>query len=114
MARAGAGLFLVVWMRFRLHMLTKKREFRAAKKINALARRYGQRCCYGRTLRAVVIIQSEQRRLSAVHRVRKIKDPFYDIDFRGCKRLLTVEEERLNSAVASKDFQLASQLEAKM
>jgi hypothetical protein len=43
-----------------------------------------------------------------------MKDPFYDIDFRGCKRLLAIEQERLDKAVASRDFQLASQLEAEM
>lgn len=113
-ARRGAGLFIVVWIRFRLHMLRQIRKRKAASKVCALARGYKQRQKYANTLSAVIRIQSTQRRLISLHRFRKTKDPYYDIDFRGCKQLLATEQERLDIAIEAKDFQGASDIEAKM
>ena len=114
MARKSAGIFLVVWARFRLRMLEKNREHRAAAKVSALARGYKQRRQFAIALRAVVRIQAQQRRLLALHRFRKVKDPFYDIDFRGCKKILAAEQARLDKAINCKDFERASEIEAKV
>jgi len=113
-ARKSAGLFIAVWARFRFHMLGKNREHKAAAKVSALARGYKQRRRYTIALRAVVRIQAQQRRLLALHRFRKALDPFYDVDFRGCKKLLVFEQARLDKAIKDKDFERASELEAKV
>jgi myosin heavy subunit len=100
--------FLTAWARFRLHMLQKYREVRSAIRCNK------QRRLFVAVTRAIVRVQSEQRRKVAVEQVRKLRDPFCDTSFKECLRLLLFEQSRLEDAVNSKDFRLAADLEAKM
>lgn len=114
MARKRAGNFVVVWVRFRLRMVEKRRLRNAAAKIAALARGHKERQQFAITLQAVIRIQAELRRLLALNRVRKIHDPFYDLTYRECNRLLIAEKERLDKAVQDKLYHYATELEAKM
>jgi myosin heavy subunit len=113
-AQKRLGMFVVTWARFRLRMLERKRERKAAAAIVALVRGRKQMLLYAATRQAVIRIQTEQRRLIAVNRVRKIRDPFCEMTYRECKKLLVAEQESLDSAVAAKNFRLAAKLEAKM
>jgi len=113
-AAKRASSFLVVWVRFRLHMLKKIRRNRAATKLAASLRRYRQLQTYKMVMRSVVRIQSEQRRKLAIDYARKLRDPYIDKSFQECQNLLKSERSRLEDAVTSKDYSLAGELETKM
>jgi len=105
---------LVAWTRFRLLMLKQYRERRAASKLVATVRRYKQQRLYNSVRMAVVQIQAEQRRKIAFDRVRKIRDPYCDMSYRECRRLLRSEQQRLDEYVKAKNFRGAAKLEEKM
>jgi myosin heavy subunit len=113
-ARRRAAVFIVTYIRVWKRSREKRRVRRAASKIAGLARRYIQRLQYSATLRAIVRIQTLQRRILAVHRVRKLEDPFYDLTFRECKALLLTEKQKLESAVRDRNFNRAKELEQSM
>jgi myosin heavy subunit len=106
--------FLTAWAHFRLHMLQQYRRVRSATKIAAGIRCYSQRQRFIAVTRRIVQIQSEQRRRMAVERVRKVRDPFCDMSFKECRRLLLSEQSLFDDAVNSKNFRHAAELEAKM
>jgi myosin heavy subunit len=106
--------FLVAWTRLRLVLLNKKRAIRAANTLARTVRGFQQRKSYRNTLRAVILIQSQQRRRLAVKRCQKLNDPYCDMIFRECKRLLASEQERIEKAAQDKDFERAKNLEEKM
>jgi hypothetical protein len=108
------SLFLVVWARFRLHMLKVNRNRRAATKLVSVVRRYKQKQSFRKTKSAIVLLQSQQRRMGAFNSVRKLRDPFIDMTFRDCKRLLRENQKELDDAIKSKNFRRAAALEAKM
>lgn len=105
---------LVAWVRFRLVILKKYREQRAATKLTSAVRRFKQQQVYHGMRRGVIQLQSQQRRKLAVRYVRKIRDPFVDLSFRDCQALLQTETSRLEKAVIKKNFRLAAELETKM
>lgn len=105
---------LVTWMRFRLKMKKLYREFRAASLMAAWVRRCKQERKYLDIKQAMIRLQSAQRRKLATARVLRIRDPYHDLTFKDCKRLLKSEQERLEQAVKSKKFRQAADLEAKM
>lgn len=108
------ALFLTAWAKLRVQMLGKRKLRRASAKINALYRGNRQRRKYQASLKAIVRIQSEQRRISAVHKCKKLEDPFYDMSFAECKRLLVSEQSRLDKAVENQNFKVATELSLKM
>jgi myosin heavy subunit len=111
--RRGSRL-LVAWIRFRLHMSRMHRRDRAASRIGASFRAYGERQKYQRLRRALVVLQSNQRRKDAIQRVRKLRDPYVDMTFEDLTKLLDSEKSRLEEAVKGKNYVLAAELEAKM
>ena len=113
-AYSRVSMLLVAWVRFRLKMRKKYRAQRAATKIVATVRRYKQIRVYALTRQAIILIQSQQRQMLAKKRVRKIKDPFIEMTFRQCQRLVKDEQARLEKAVKAKDFRLAAKLEARV
>lgn len=108
------AVFLVLWVKFRLKMIRKLRLRRASAKINALYRGSRQRRKYRHVLKAIVRIQAQQRRVVAVHRCKKLVDPFYDMNYAECKKLLESEQRRLDKAVANQNFKVATELSASM
>lgn len=112
--RKRIALFLTVWAKFRLQMLGRRKLRRASAKINALYRGTRERRKYKASLKAVIRIQAEQRRLAAVHKRKKLEDPFYDMSYTQCKKLLSFEQSRLDKAVANQNFKVATELSAKM
>jgi myosin heavy subunit len=105
---------LVCWIRFRLCMLRIYREKNAANTLTAAYRRYKQLELFLSLRRAVVQLQSQQRRKTAAERVQKLRDPFIRMSFRECKELYEKQQARLDEAVKKKNFRLATELEAKM
>jgi myosin heavy subunit len=108
------AVFLVIWVKFRLTMIGKRKLRRASAKINALYRGSRQRRKYRNCLRAVVRLQAQQRRVAAVHRCKKLVDPFYDMNYAECKKLLASEQNRLDKAVVNQNFKVATELSASM
>jgi myosin heavy subunit len=113
-ARQRSALLLVHWARFRLHMLKRNRQTKAATRLTAAIRRFKQENVYQGFRRAVIQVQAEQRRKFAIRSARRLRDPFVDMTFRECQELLKKEKSRLDQAVARKNFRLAAELEAKM
>ena len=105
---------LVTWVRFRLLMLKKYRENRAATKISSVYRMWIAVKSFRRKKVATIRIQSLQRMRSAILAVRFMKDPFYGMTYKDMKKLLKSEKARLDEAVKSKDFRNAAELEAKV
>jgi hypothetical protein len=108
------AVFLVMWVKFRLSMIGKRKLRRASAKINALYRGSRQRRKYMHVLRAIVSIQAQQRRVAAVHRCKKLVDPFYDLDYAACKKRLAAEQKRLDKAVENQNFKVATELSVSM
>lgn len=111
---ARLSRLLVSWMRFRLKMRKLYREARAASLMAAWVRRCKQERTYSVVRRAFIKIQSAQRRKLAAARVLRIRDPYHDLSYKDCKRLLKSEQERLEGAVKAKKFRQAADLESKM
>lgn len=112
--RKRSSTFIAVWASSRLRLRQQRRVYRAASKISASARGYRQRKQYKNLMVSVVKIQCQQRRVAASHRARKMVDPFYDLSYKGCKKLLVSEQSRMEKAIEKQNFTLASELEAKM
>ncbi len=110
-AERRAWSLLIPWVRFRLRMLKKYRMDRAASSINASCRGHHQRRRYHAMRRAVILVQSLQRRKAAVIRARKLRDPFCDKSFKELSKLCNAEKLRLEEAVKAKNFKLASEIE---
>ena len=108
------SLLLVTWVRFRLAMLKKYRNDKAASLMAAWARQCKQRKEYMKLIAAFTQVQAFRRRQLASERVRKIRDPFCDMSFKECKQLLESEQARLQEAVKSKKFRQAADLEKKV
>lgn len=106
--------FLVAWVRFRLHVLKENRRAKTATKLAAVFRRHKQSKLFAVVVHAVVRIQSQQRRRAATQKLKKLRDPYWDMTFRDCRRLLLSEQSRLDAAVKGQDFGLAAELEGKM
>jgi myosin heavy subunit len=106
--------FISAWVRFRLHMIRRNRQHRAATRIASVYRRRHDQKHFVALKRGIVTIQSYQRGKIAVHTVRKIRDPFYDLSFRECQQLLSKQHDELNKAIEQSDFRLAAELEAQM
>jgi hypothetical protein len=113
-AERRAWLLLVPWVRFRLRMLKKYRMDRAANSINASCRGHCQRKCYHAMRRAVILVQSLQRRKAGVIRARKLRDPFCDKSFKELSKLHEAERIRLDEAVKARSFKLAAEIEKKL
>lgn len=113
-AFARLSSLLVAWIRFRILMLQKYREAKAATKLAATFRSRKQRQQYTGVLRAIVVIQSEQRRRLAQQQLRKLRDPYCDMSFKECRRLLQAEQSRVDDAVKANDFTVAAELEKTM
>jgi myosin heavy subunit len=111
---ARLSSFLTAWAHFRLHMLQQYREVRSATKIAAGIRCYSQRQRFIAVTRKIIRIQAVQRRKMAFERVRKVRDPYCDMSFKECRRLLRSEQSLLDDAVNSKDFRAAAKLETTM
>jgi myosin heavy subunit len=106
--------FLVSWGRFRLRMRKQYRETKAANKLAAAIRRFKQEQLYATVRWGVIQIQSEHRRKRAIHRTKLLRDPYCEMSFRECRRLLRSEQARLDDAVKTKNFRMAAKLEVKM
>jgi myosin heavy subunit len=106
--------FLVAWVRFRIRMRKHYRESRAASRLAAWVHRVYDQRRFRSFRKAVILVQAEQRRKTATQRARKIRDPYVDMSFRDCKRLLESNQERLEEAVKEKKFRQAADLESKM
>lgn len=106
--------FLVAWVRLRLHMLKYYRQHRAATKLAATERAWKQHRMYLTARRGVIRLQAEKRRRDAFERVRKIRDPYIDMTFKECQKLLLSVQSRLEKAVGNKNFRLAAELEVKV
>lgn len=113
-ARERAARFIVTFIKFRKRLMKQRRIFRAASRISGMSRVAKHRRHYSHIKSCIVRIQAVQRRRLALHKVRKMKDPFYDITFRDCKVLLVEEKKELELAVKNKNFNLATKLETKM
>lgn len=105
---------LVCWARFRLRMVKKYRRNRAATKLATTIRRFQCQQTYRSIRRAVIQLQSEQRRKLSSQLARKLRDPFMDMTFRDSQTLLREKQALLDEAVASRDFRLAAELETKV
>jgi myosin-7 len=113
-AHRRASTLLLAWVRFRLVMIKKYRSERASSKIASTYRMYSRQRSYKVQKKAAVTIQSQQRRLRAIHITNKLRDPFYDVSYKELKHLLRSEKTRMEVAVKSNDFSGAAQIEAKM
>jgi myosin heavy subunit len=110
----SCSTFLVCWVKFRLHMLKLNRLHREATKISSVVRCHNQRIMYVTVRRGFILLQAVQRQKAALLRVNRIRDPFFDVSFQDCMRLLQTEQRRLEDAVAAKDFKVAAEHELKM
>lgn len=113
-AQRRAAALLSVWASFRLHMLKKNREDRAATVIIALYRMYRQLKLFAVMHWLVIKLQSFQRRKLAVGFIQKLRDPYGDMSFKELEQLLLDEQSRLEEAVTGKDFVIAAQIEASL
>jgi hypothetical protein len=99
---------------FRLFMLRRKRHHAAATRLSSLARRHQCQKKYALIRRSIISIQARQRSKLAAYRVKKIIDPFFDLSFQDCTKLLTLKQEELQTAIGTNDFHQAAALEAEM
>lgn len=113
-ARRRCAVLLVAWARFRLVMLKKYRNNRAASKINSVGRMRKQVIMFRATKLTIIKIQSLLRKRIAIRLVQKMRDPFCFMTFKDLKLLLKNEKSRLDVAVRLQDFRCAASIEAKM
>jgi myosin heavy subunit len=113
-ARKRVAKFIIAWTRFRLHMLEVNRRRKAANKIASVYRSRVQHKRYMSIRSACITVQALQRCKIAKERVKKLRDPFFDMTYKEVKRLLKTEQSHLETAVSKKDFKAAAELEAKM
>jgi hypothetical protein len=90
------------------------RRIRASNKLTATFRRFNQERSYKSFRRAIIALQSHQRRKVAVEVCKKLRDPFFDMTFKQCKELLATEQKKLNEAIEAKNFRRAAELEQRM
>jgi len=113
-AARQVAAFLVPWIRFRLHVISIHRKHRSAAKIGATYRGLKQQERYRSTLSKVTKLQAIQRGRIAKKSVQLMKDPFCFTDFSECKAKWESEQQRLEKAAASNNFELAAKLEEKV
>lgn len=106
--------FLVTWIKFRLYVIRWKRKQQAATTLASCARRRQCQKQYMTVRYGVVKVQALQRAKLATHKVMKIRDPFYDMEFKECKELLLSQQKQLETAVASRNYREAAELETQM
>jgi myosin heavy subunit len=111
-ARRQSGAFIVIWMRFRLVMIKFRRTQRAASKIASTYKMHVQYKIYMNAIKAVIKIQSQFRKCSAVRRARKLRDPYCDLTYRDIKKLLNTKKLQMEEAIKAKDFQRAATVES--
>jgi hypothetical protein len=113
-ARRRGGTFVALWIAFRLRIRARNRQQKSASKIAALARGRYQRKRFSKFMFGVVGIQAHRRRIIVQARMRKLTEPFIDLTFKECKKLLADETQRMKEAFESNDLQLAKDIEAKL
>mmetsp|Transcript_2111 Transcript_2111/g.4695 ORF Transcript_2111/g.4695 Transcript_2111/m.4695 type:complete len:2680 (-) Transcript_2111:336-8375(-) len=113
-ARKRASNLLTAWGRLRVHVLRKNRAIAASSKIASTYRMSKTRQGYRVQLNAIVRLQCVGRRAVACEVVRRIRDPYWDTSFKELDVLYKEEIDRMETAVESKDFQLAAAIEKKL
>jgi myosin heavy subunit len=113
-ARRRAGTAIAFWFRFRRRMRASARLKNSASKIAAFARGRYQRKLYSKVVQDLIIVQAHARRRIVLKRVREMKDPFADMTYGDCKKVLAAETQRMNLALKKNDFQLAKDIKAKL
>lgn len=113
-AERRAAKLLVPWCRFRLHLLKKNRERKAATKIQATFKMQKQKSAFNVTLSLVCRAQSFVRKRQAVNYVKKLRNPYGEMTFNQVESLYNDELGSLNKAVSAKNFTLAASLENKV
>ena len=113
-AQKRASAVLVAFLKFRLHMIRKRRRYRAATRLAARYRTYTQRRNFVLVVKDVIKLQALQRKIGAKAKVRKLRDPYGDMTYDQVKQLLKSEQERLEGFVRDKMFQAAHKLETRI
>jgi myosin heavy subunit len=113
-AYGRAGQFITVWARFRLQMYRKHKELRSCIKIQSWFRKMNQRKIYEDCRKAIITIQSAIRMALAFKILSRLRDPYRDMTFGEMKELYRAEKECLECAVATKDYELAAEIEKKL
>ena len=110
-ARRRAANLLTAWAQFRMHLIREKRRMFAASKIQSTFRMRKQLKAFNMFVDAVIKVQSQARRISAVNRVQKIRDPYGDLSFQELKKIHEEECSKLEKAIANKQYDLAADIE---
>ena len=110
-ARQRASKLLTAWGRLRLILIRKHREIAATKKISSAYRMHKIRKSYKTTLWCCIKLQCMGRRIVAREKVRVLRDPYFDMTFKELDVLHREKVARMESAVNSKDFKTAADIE---
>ncbi len=110
-AQRRASKLLTAWGRLRMHLIREKRRYMAASRIQATFRMRRELNAFIMFVGAVVKVQSQARRLSAVKRVQKIRDPYGDLSFQELEKIHEDECAKLEKAIAGKQYDLAADIE---
>jgi Myosin head (motor domain) len=113
-ARRRSGALIVAWVRFRLVIIKVRRTHRAASRIASTYRMHVQSRTFKVMIEAVIKIQSQHRKALAIQTVRKLQDPYWDMNYKDLKNLLTAEKARMEEAITAKDFQRAATIESEI
>eukprot|EP00979_Chaetoceros_neogracilis_P002461 scaffold430_cov234-Chaetoceros_neogracile.AAC.9 len=113
-AHRRAGHLLTDWARLRLIIIRKQREYRAAAKIQSLHRMMRELKSFETYKSSVTKIQALARMISAREYVQAVRDPYQGMIFHELQELFNAEIECLEAAVATKDYELAAELEKRI
>jgi myosin heavy subunit len=113
-AHRRAANLLTSWAKLTVHRLRKYYTRLAANRMIAFARMVHQRVKLTSKKNLVIKLQSLQRRRLATKYVKRLRDPFGHLTYAELNALHESECKRLDSAVASKDFKVAVELEQVM
>lgn len=110
-AQRRASNLLTAWALLRMHLIKEKRRNLAASKIQATYHMKKQQNVFKTFISAVIKVQSQARRLKAVKRVQKIRDPYGDLSFQELEKIHDGECGKLEKAIAAKQYDLAADIE---
>ena len=106
--RRRCGLFLALWIVFKIHMHKYLKLNRSASKIAALARGVRTRASYRKALCAVVLLQSHMRRIGVLRKKRKLTSIATTLGQPFTRATLMKEinslKQLLDDAVKAKEF----------
>ena len=110
-AQRRAANLLTAWAHLRMHLIREKRRMMAASKIQATFRMRKELKAFNMFIDAVVKVQAQARRIGAVNRVQKIRDPYGDLSFQELEKIHEGECSKLEKAIANKQYDLAADIE---